>query len=449
MEKRQTFTEGKILMPLLQFALPVLFALFLQSMYGAVDLLIVGHFGTARDVSAVSTGSQMMSTLTSVIAGFSMGTTVLLGQRIGQKRFEDAGKTVGASIVLFIIIGIIVTIGMFAIASPFATIMQAPEEAFDLTVLYVQICSAGSIFIIAYNVLGSIFRGIGNSKLPLITVAIACIFNVFGDLLFVAAFHMGVAGAALATIIAQAISVALSLVIIKRTPLPFTFHVKYIRFDSHIIKKILLIGTPIALQDLLVNISFLVIMAIVNTLGVIVSAGVGVAQKLCGFVMLVPSSFMQSMSAFTAQNIGAGKPERAKKALLYGILSSLCVGIVMAWASIVHGDILSSIFAKDHEVILASADYLKSYGIDCLFTAFLFNFIGYFNGCQKTTFVMLQGLIGAFGVRIPVSYFMSKIPEVSLFKIGLATPASTIVQIVLCIGFYIYCNRQAQKKIYI
>lgn len=445
MEKRQTFTEGRILLPLLQFAFPVLIALFLQSMYGAVDLLIVGHFGTATDVSAVSTGSQMMNTLTAVIAGFSMGTTVLLGQRIGQKRFEDAGKTIGASIVLFIMIGVIVTIGMIAIASPFATVMHAPAEAFDLTVLYVQICSAGSVFIIAYNMLGSVFRGIGNSKLPLITVTIACIFNIIGDLFFVAVFHMGVAGAALATIMAQAISVVLSLIIIKRTPLPFVFKMKYIRFDWHIIKKILGIGTPIALQDLLVNISFLVIMAIVNSLGVIVSAGVGVAQKLCGFIMLVPSAYMQSMSAFAAQNIGAGKPDRAKKALLYGIFSSLCVGIVMAWASVFHGDILSSIFAKDPEVVLAAADYLKAYGVDCLFTAFLFNFIGYYNGCQKTTFVMIQGLIGAFGVRIPVSYFMSKIPEVSLFKIGLATPASTVVQIVLCLGFLVYCNRRNRK----
>ena len=445
MEKIKDFTEGKILPQLLSFAFPVLLALFLQAMYGAVDLLVVGQFAAAEDVSAVSTGSQIMHSITTVITGLAMGLTVLVGQRIGEKRPELAGAAIGNGICLFGAMAVSLTIVMVFGSEVAATIMHAPEEAFSQTVDYIRICSAGTIFIVAYNLLGSIFRGIGDSKMPLITVAIACVINIAGDLLFVAVFHMGAAGAALATVLAQAVSVVLSLLIIRRRPLPFTFGLKDIRFGRNNIVKILGIGTPIALQEFLVGISFLVIIAIVNSMGVIASAGVGVAEKLCGFVMLVPSSFMQAMSAFVAQNMGARKPERAKKALFYGIGSSLLAGFVLFYVAFFHGDLLSAIFAKDLEVIAASADYLKAYAIDCLFTAFLFCFMGYFNGCEKTFFVMLQGIVGAFGVRIPVAWFMSKQAGVTLFRLGLATPCSTIVQIAFCVVYFGMLARKEKR----
>lgn len=446
MEKVKDFTEGKILPQLLSFAFPVLLALFLQAMYGAVDLLVVGQFAAAEDVSAVSTGSQIMHSITTVITGLAMGLTVLVGQRIGEKRPEMAGAAIGNGICLFGTLAAIMTAVMVLGSEVAASIMHAPEEAFKQTVDYIRICSAGTVFIVAYNLLGSIFRGIGDSKMPLITVAIACVINIVGDLLFVAGFHMGAAGAALATVIAQAVSVVLSLMIIRRRPLPFEFHVSDIKFGRKNILKILSIGTPIALQELLVGISFLVILAIVNSMGVIASAGVGVAEKLCGFVMLVPSSFMQAMSAFVAQNMGARKPNRAKKALFYGIGASFIAGLVLFYVSFFHGDLLSAIFARDVEVIAASADYLKSYAIDCLLTAFLFCFMGYFNGCEKTLFVMVQGIVGAFCVRIPVAWFMSKLPGVTLFKLGLATPCSTVVQITFCVVYFVLLARKAGQK---
>ncbi len=445
MKNKISFTEGKILSPLLRFAMPVLLALLLQAMYGAIDLLVVGQFGSPADVSAVSTGSQIMQTITSVITGLAMGTTILLGQKIGQKKSDEAGQVVGSSICLFTILAIIVTIIMLLMASPFSTLMHAPEEAFDKTVVYVRICSAGSIFIVAYNVLGSIFRGLGDSKTPLIAVAIACIVNIVGDLLFVAVFNMAVAGAALATVLAQAVSVLLSVVIIKRKGMPFPFSLKSIRFHKKLIGKVTKLGFPIALQDGLVSISFLAIIAIINSLGVIPSAGVGVAEKLCIFIMLVPSSYMQSMSAFVAQNMGAGRNDRAKKAMYYGMATSLCFGVGMAYFSFFHGDILAGIFAKDGAVISAAADYLRAYSIDTLLVSFLFCFIGYFNGCGKTTFVMIQGIIGAFAVRIPVSYIMSLGNDVSLFKVGLATPISTIVQVTLCIIYFKWINKNQKR----
>lgn len=446
MKETQNFTKGNILTSLVRFALPVLAALFLQTMYGAVDMLVVGRFATAADVSAVSTGSWLMQLITSFVVGIAMGTTVLLGRRLGEGKPEEAGKIIGSSIVLFAIIGVVITFFMELCAVPVAQIMRTPIEAFDATVLYVRICSAGSVFIVAYNVLGSIFREIGDSRMPLVTVAIACVFNIAGDFLLVGVFGMATAGAAIATVLAQALSVIISVLIIRRQKLPFTFRRTDIVFDRKRMGSVFRLGLPIAFQDLLVSISFLAITAIVNSLGVIPSAGVGVAEKLCGFIMLVPSAFNQSMSAFVAQNMGAGRMDRAKRALLCGIGMSLMVGVFMAWLSFFHGDLLAGLFARDEAVIAAAADYLKAYAIDCLLVSVMFCMIGYFNGCGKTLFVMLQGIAGAFGVRIPVSLLMSRIKPVSLFKVGLATPCSSVVQIILCVGYFLLLSRRKPQK---
>ena len=424
METEQTFTRGPILSTLLKFALPVLLALLLQAMYGAVDLQVVGKFGTAADISAVSTGSQIMQTVTIVITGLAMGITVLLGQKIGEDRPEEAGAAVGSGICLFLVVAVAATVALELAAPQLAMLMHAPADAFDGTVEYVRICSGGAVFIVAYNLLGSIFRGIGDSRVSLITVLIACILNIGGDLLLVGGFGLNVAGAAIATVFAQAMSVALSLLLIRGKHLAFILRRQDIRFDGAIIGRILKLGSPVALQDLLVNITFLVIIAIANSMGTIPSAGVGVAEKLCAFVMLVPSAYMQSMSAFVAQNIGAG-------------LSSLMAGLLMGWAAFFHGDVLAGIFADDPAVIAAAWEYLKAYAIDCLLTSFLFCFVGFFNGCGQTLFVMAQGMVGALGVRLPVALLVSRAADSSLFHLGLATPASTVVQIFLCGIWYL------------
>ena len=435
MERRIDFTEGKIVIPFLRFAGPVLMALFLQAMYGAVDLLIVGKFASSADVSAVSTGSQIMHTITNLISSMCMGMTIILGQKIGEKKASEGGRIIGSGLLLFLIIGILLTIVLPLSAPELAVIMHAPREAFELTVRYIRICGAGAIIIIIYNLIGGVFRGIGDSNTPLVTVLIACIFNIFGDLVLVAGFNLGTEGAAIATVAAQLISVVISWILISKKTLPFEFHRNFIKWNGKIVKRILLLGTPIALQELLVGISFLVILAIVNAIGLKESAGIGVAEKVCAFIMLVPASFMQSMSAFVAQNRGAGKLDRAIKGFKSAVAISFSFGVVMFYIAFFHGDILSGIFSKDTGVILASADYLKAYAIDCMLTCFLFCFIGFYNGMGCTSFVMIQGIIGAFLVRVPVSFLMSKWEPVSLFHIGLATPCSTIIQIILCFGY--------------
>ena len=386
MKQEIQFTEGKIFQPLFRFALPVLLAMCLQSMYGAVDLLIVGQFGVAADVSAVATGSQMMQMLTILVTGLAAGITILLGQTIGSGKLEEAGNIIGTAICFFLLLALAITGVMMFATEPFATVMHAPKKAFASTVQYVKICSGGMVFIAAYNVLGSIFRGIGDSRTPLMTVIFACVFNIAGDLFFVAVLGMADEGAAIATVLAQALSVILCFFIIRKRGFAFPFSRKQVRIHGKNLGRMLKISFPIALQDGLVNISFLAIGAIVNSLGIL----------------------MFSVTFF-------------------------------------RGELLAGIFTADRQVVLASADYLKAYAIDTLIVSFLFCYIGYFNGCGKTTLVMVQGIIGAFGVRIPVSWFMSRLQPVSLFHIGLATPCSTVVQIILCTAYFLWLLRQEKK----
>ena len=444
-ERNIDFTQGRILKPLIMFAVPVLLAIFLQAMYGAVDLLVVGKFAGAEDVSAVSTGSQIMMTITSFISSMSMGITIFLGQKIGEKDTKAGGSITGTGIFMFLALGAVMTVLIPLLAPALASVMQAPEEAFDGTVGYIRICGAGSVAVISYNLIGSIFRGMGDARTPLITVMIACACNICGDILLIAVFGMGAAGAAFATIFAQLISVIISVILIRKRDLPFEFSSKHIRWNRNTAGKIVFFGLPIALQDVLVGISFLVILAIVNSLGLIASAGVGVAEKVCTFIMLVPISFMQAMSAFVAQNYGANRMDRAVRGLMYAITVSAAFGFAMFLLAWFRGDLLSAIFARDPEIIAASADYLRAYAIDCLLTCFLFCFIGYFNGMGYTRFVMMQGIAGAFLVRVPVSFFMSRLVPVSLFHIGLATPCSTVVQIILCFICFAL-TRKKQKQ---
>ncbi len=445
MHRSNDFTRGDIFLPLLRFSLPILAALILQTAYGAVDLWMVGRFATAADVSAVSTGSQLMHTITCVVTGLTMGTTVMLGQTLGQGKGEEAGSIIGSSIALFSLIAALLTAFTILGAEWLALITQVPEEAISPSLSYIRMCGAGLCFITAYNVFGSIFRGMGDSKTPLMTVAIACAVNVAGDYLLVAVLGLGALGAAIATVCAQGVSVAVSLLVVSRRGLGFPFSPRDIRFHRVKVGRILRLGTPVALQDGLVSISFLVILSIVNSLGLVASAGVGVAEKLCGFIMLVPSAFSQSVTTFVAQNVGAGRLDRARKCLGQGILASLCFGVVIGYLSFFHSSVLAGLFNGDPAIVSAAADYLRAYAIDVLMTSFLFPFIGYFNGRGSTGFVMVQGLVGAFCIRIPVSFFMSRLLPVSLFRVGLATPCSSLAQILLCGGYFLWLRSKDKK----
>ncbi len=443
MNDKQDFTTGNIPVKLIQFMVPILGALILQAMYGAVDLLIVGRFGTASGISGVSTGSSIVNLVTFTVSGLAMGVTVLIGQYLGEKRKEKVGKVIGGAICFFLALSAVLTVGLLVFARPLAILMQAPEEALDQTVRYIRICGGGIVFVIAYNMISSIFRGMGNSRPPLIFVTIACVANILGDLLLVAVFRLDVAGAAIATIFAQALSVVISLVIICRQKLPFTMRKSDIRISGEV-KKFLGLGAPLALQELLTNVSFLALCAFVNRLGLEASSGYGVAQKIISFVLLIPSSNMQSMSSFVAQNVGAGKEERARSGMKCGMAIGAGVGIVVGFLVFFYGDVLSAAFSSEEAVIQRAAQYLRGFAPEAVVTSFLFSFMGYFNGHSRSLFVMAQGLAQSFLVRLPMSYVMSIQPDASLMMIGLAAPTATVFGIVLCLVYYVRMNRKIQ-----
>lgn len=443
-ERANDFTQGSIAGKLARFMLPILGALVLQAMYGAVDILVVGRFGTTAGISGVSTGSSIVNLITFTMTGLSMGITVLIGRYIGERNEERIGKVIGGAICFFAVLSVIIAVLMLTMARPLALLMQAPPEAVDLTVTYVRICGGGIFFIIAYNVISSIFRGIGNSRLPLIFVAIACVVNIVGDLLFIAVFQMNVAGAALATVLAQAVSVVLSLVIIRKQKLPFRVRKSDIRFNPEI-KNFVRVGTPIAFQEILTQLSFLALCAFINRLGLEASSGYGVANKIVSFVMLVPGALMQSMSAFVAQNVGAGNEKRAKQSMLTGMAIGAFIGVFIMVLSYLHGDLLSAIFTKDAAVIARSAEYLRGFSPEAIVTCILFSFIGYYNGHSQTVFVMLQGIAQTFLVRLPMSYWMSIQPGASLMWIGLAAPSATIFGIVINVLFFMAYTKRLKR----
>lgn len=446
MQNETNLTTGPIFKTLIRFSLPVILSIFLQSLYGAVDLFVVGRFASTSDVSGVSTGSQLMQSLTFVIVGLSMGVTVIVGNKIGENRKEEASRAIGCAICFFLTLSFILTCIFVPCAPLLASLLNAPSEAFSNTTGYIRICSIGLIFITAYNLIGSIFRGIGDSKTPLLTVAISCFFNIVGDYLFVAVFNMGARGAALATIVSQGLSVFISYIFIKKMDLPIEFSKADIRFDTKLIKKEISIGFPIALQDLLVSVSFLIILTVVNSISLVASAGVGVAEKVCAFIMLVPSAFSQSVTAFVAQNYGAMNHQRSRTALKYGILLSVGIGIVMFYISFFYGNVLASIFDSDSQVILQAHSYLKAYAIDCMFTPVMFCLVGYFNGYGRTKFVMLQGVLSAFCVRVPLAIIFGRMENTSLFKIGLGTPCATFTQIIACLIMFRHMNKELQQN---
>ena len=441
MDNKQDFTQGSIFGKMIHFMLPILGALVLQAMYGAVDLLIVGRFGTNAGISAVSTGSSIMNLLTFVLCGLATGVTILMGRYLGERTPEKIGPLLGSAIAFFGALTVVLSVGMMVFARPFAMLMQAPAEAVDLTVQYIRICGGGFVFVVAYNLISCVFRGMGNSRFPLLFVAIACVVNIVGDLLLVAVFKMDVAGAAIATIAAQAVSVLLSLGIIRKASLPFSLARKDIRFGREI-RAFVRIGFPLALQEMLTSLTFLALCAFINKLGLDASNGYGIAQKIQSFVMLIPSAIMQCMASFVAQNVGAGREDRARKGMLCGMAVGCSIGVAIGLLAFFRGDLLASIFSSNPQDIARAAEFLKGFAPEAVVTCILFSFMGYFNGHSRSLFVMLQGLAQSFLVRLPVSYLMSIQPNPSLTYIGLAAPAATVFGICLCLLYYRRLRRE-------
>lgn len=423
--------EGDVRTALIRFALPFLGACLIQFLYGTIDMMVVGRFGDAAGVSAVATGSQVMQTITGLVTGLTTGGTVLIGQYIGAGRTEDVKRSIGTIFSLFAALALAGTLVLTLCTGGIVTLMRVPAQAVPPAKQYIFTCSCGLLFITGYNAVCGILRGLGDSKRPMVFIAISCCVNIVGDLLLVGLLGLGALGAAIATIFAQAVSMTLALRFLFRGEYAQYFSLSLLRPHWQTAGRLLRLGFPIALQNSLTDLSFLIITAIVNNLGLDQSAAVGVVERVIGIGILVPVAFMSAISAMTAQNVGAGKLDRAVTATRYGILYSLILGVFSLAALEFFPQWAIGLFIDDAAVIGHGVLYLRSYSFDCLLVCLVFCLNGFFSGCGRTGFTMANCLIATFAARVPVVWLMSRLPGVTLFHIGLASPAASILQIVI------------------
>ncbi len=434
--KTTSFTTGPILSRIVAFAVPTFLAMALQMLYGTVDVLVVGNFGSTAGVSAVSTGSQILSLATFLISGFTTASTVLIGQYLGAGDDRNVSRVIGGSIPVFGVISALFAVIMVFLYPDLLTALNIPAEAVEQAKIYTLICSCGIPLIVGYNAVCAILRGMGDSKSPLVFVTVACCVNIVGDLLLTGWLDMGAAGVAIATVVAQGTSFALSLLYLMKKGIGVPFHKSDIRFDAKLTRKLFQLGVPLAVQSIMINLSFLFITAIINAMGVTASAAMGVGDKITGFAFLPQSAFSQAVQVFTAQNMGANKPERALKGMWYsaGVTSvwGLCFfGICNLWPAL-----LPSLFSSDPAVIQMTGLYVSAYSFDTVLTCLIFCMNGLLAGCGSAGFSMAANLLGSFAVRIPATFILSRLPETNLFLIGLAAPVASVAQIIITLIYF-------------
>ncbi|SFB32511.1 putative efflux protein, MATE family [Acetitomaculum ruminis DSM 5522] len=436
-------TKGSIFNNLIIFAIPYLIACFLQTFYGMADLFIAGRLYDASVISAVSIGSQVMHMITVVIAGLAMGSTVKVSMAMGAREDKDIKKAIGNTAGIFIIFAFILTIISLLGMDFILSMLQTPEKSLLEAKKYLFVCCLGIPFIVAYNVVSSIFRGLGDTKTPMIFVFIAGIINIGLDFILMGIFNMGAMGAAFATVLAQTISVILSILSLKKIRLLSNMKKEDFRFDKGIVNSIIHVGVPVSLQDGIIQVAFLIITAIANSRGLVASASVGIVEKIISFLFLVPSAMLSSISAIAAQNRGAGFHDRGRKTLYYGMIVGMVYGLIVSLACIVFATpILRAFSSQDEAVVVEGVSYLKSYVFDVVFASFHFCFSGYFCAYSKSGISFLHNILSAVLVRIPGAYLASVYFTDSLFYMGLAAPLGSIFSTLICITAYAICLKK-------
>ncbi|MDO5127959.1 MAG: MATE family efflux transporter [Eubacteriales bacterium] len=441
---QKNLTTGNIFKNLIYFSLPYLLSSFLQTFYGMADLFIAGQFNGSPTISAISTGSQIMHMLTVILVGLAMGTTVLISRAVGACDKEKINETIGNSVTLFIGVSLFFTAVLLICTNGIVSVMSVPSAAVKEARSYLTICFAGIPFITAYNIISCIFRGLGDSKTPMYFIAIACAANIALDYLFIGYLHMGAAGAAFGTVLAQTISVLCSLLAIKKKNTGITLSRNDFRIKKDICSSIFRIGVPISLQDGFIQISFIIITIIANERGLIISTAVGIVEKVIGFLFLIPSAMLSAISAIAAQNIGANEYERARKTLFFGTAVAVSFGLVFfVLCQFISGNIVG-LFSDDTEVIRMGTQYLRSYSLDCAIAAVHFCFSGFFCAHGRSVISFVHNLCSIIVIRIPGAYLASKWFPDSLFEMGLAAPLGSLLSACICIFVY-FCLRNKKQ----
>lgn len=441
----RNLTTGSVFKNIVFFSLPYLLSYFLQTLYGMADLFIIGQFYGVDSITAVSVGSQVMHMLTAMIVGLAMGVTVTIGKAVGAKKSRQASIIVGNTITLFMGVSIAVMVLLLAMVKPIVAVMSTPAEAVSGTVIYLKICFMGVPFITAYNIISSIFRGFGDSKSPMYFIAVACTANIILDYLFVGVFHLGAAGVALGTTLSQTISVIVALTVILKRRTGLTLKRDDFKPQAETMGQILKIGIPVALQDGFVQISFIIITVIANRRGLNVAAAVGIVEKIIGVVFLVPSTMLSTVSALSAQNIGAGKHERAAVTLRYAVLLAAGFGLIVSIVIQFIGADVVGMFTDSTEVILLGNQYLRAYIWDCMFAGIHFCFSGYFCAYGLSGISFLHNALSILCVRVPGAFLASKYFADTLYPMGMAAPGGSLLSVLVCVIAFVWMRNRHRE----
>lgn len=442
MEKN--LTSGSVFKTIVFFALPYLLSYFLQTLYGMADLFIIGQFGGVDGITAVSNGSQVMHMLTVILVGLAMGTTVMVGRAIGSRKNDKASAAIGNTITLFMTVAVVLTVVLLIAVRHIVIIIGTPAEAVSGTAGYLTICFIGIPFITAYNIISAIFRGLGDSKSPMYFIGIACIANIILDYVFMGALNTGPVGAALGTVLAQTLSVVIALISIKRKNTGIKLTKSDFIPDRNIMGDILKVGLPVAVQDGCIQVAFMIITVIANHRGITDAAAVGIVEKVISALFIVPSSMLAAVSALSAQNIGAGKPERAEKTLKYATMITTVYGIIVTVIIEIAAEAVLTMFTKDSGVIVMGSRYIRGYIFDCIFAGIHFSFTGYFCAYGKSYIGFIHNMAAIVLVRVPGSYLASKMFADTLLPMGLAAPAGSFLSVIICVAAFIWLKNSGK-----
>lgn len=438
---QRDLTTGSVWKTVLYFSLPYFLSYFLQTLYGTADLFIIGQFDGVAATTAVSVGSQIMHMVTVILVGLAMGTTVLIGHAVGAKKRDEVSRIIGNTVTLFMILSIVLMIVLLLLARPIVSVMSTPAEAVSGTLSYLTICFIGIPFITAYNIISSIFRGLGDSKSPMYFIAVACAANILLDYVFIGALDMGSAGAALGTTISQTLSVFVSLLVIRRRDTGISIRLPDLRPSRRTMAGLLKIGFPVAIQDGFIQISFLVITIFANQRGLNDAAAVGIVEKIISLVFLVPSSMLSTVSALSAQNLGAGRADRAREILRYAAMIAVSWGVLIVILMQLRAESVVALFTDSSVVTVMGGQYLRGYIWDCLLAGIHFSFSGYFCACGKSQFSFLHNCLSILCLRLPLSYYASRAFTDTLFPMGLATTAGSALSVVICVLVFLWLIR--------
>lgn len=445
----RNLTTGSVWKTVITFSGPYLLSYFLQTLYGMADLFIIGQFNGVESTTAVSIGSQVMHMLTVIIVGLAMGSTVLIGQAVGRRDREETARVTGNTVTLFMAVSLALTAGLLAAADAVVAVMSTPAAAVPGTRAYLTVCFAGIPFITAYNIISSVLRGMGDSKSPMYFVAVACGVNIALDYLFIGVLALGPAGAALGTTLSQTASVLLALgTLVLRRGGP-ALSLRDLRPRRETMGRLLKIGVPVAAQDGFIQVAFIVITVIANRRGLDDAAAVGIVEKVIGILFLVPSSMLSAVSALSAQNIGAGRMDRARLTLRYAICIAVGWGIAASLVMQLAAEPFVGLFADSAaapNVIRLGGQYMRGYVWDCIFAGVHFCFSGYFCACGLSGISFVHNSLSILCVRIPVAYYASTHFADTLFPMGLASPAGSALSVVICVGAYLWLLRREAKR---